>query len=160
MSKKNSIEDCKAIKRIFSPLFVFISFCRSPSAPLHNSQPHKQMQISPKTLHNVTRTELAWMALKGGLINLSIEAMGPLGIFSPSFSAQKWKKGIRPPLSVRRGVRLIQPFMLTLLNVIPRGWAESITRSFLTVVKCAAVQRRPKIYSNIRSGFGLRVFSS
>lgn len=85
VSKKNSIEDCKAIKRIFSPLFVFISLCLSPSAPPHNSQPHKQMQISLKTLHNVTRTpilELGWMALKGGLINLSIEAMGPLGIFS------------------------------------------------------------------------------
>lgn len=85
MSKKNSIEDCKAIKRIFSPLFVFISLCLSPSAPPRNSQPHKQMQISAKTLHNVTRTpilERAWMALKGGLINLSIEAMGPLGIFS------------------------------------------------------------------------------
>lgn len=67
MSKKNSTDHCKVIKRIFSPVFVFISLCLSKSAPPRSSQPHKQMQMAPKTLHNVTQSPILEQGLNGSL---------------------------------------------------------------------------------------------
>lgn len=97
--------------------FTFLCLSASQRCP----GPHKQMQITLKTLHNVTwthfRTAAEWL-LRGGLINLSIEAMGPLGIFSLLSLAERKEKD-QAPLFVQREVRLIPLFMLTLHSFIP-----------------------------------------
>lgn len=92
----------KAPESIFYyALFLFSSPLLSKCSFNTNFGCLKQMQRTPKSVHNVTGTpywEMGWIELKRGLINLSTQAMGPLGIFLLLYLERMKEKGLGSPL--------------------------------------------------------------
>lgn len=105
MGKKNSVEHCEShSKNIFPshcPLFPSVSL----QVLLHANPSHtNKCKWRPK-LQNVTWSPvwgMGWIGPKEGLINLSTEAMGPLGISSLLYLEEEKEKDQATPFFLSR----------------------------------------------------------